>query len=180
MEVRTVGEAVSELGRRLARLVLTPRQLDLARRAPPRVCITGPPGVGKTVMLILMGLKWLLEGQDVHVISTRPASLAASQVMYYQLSMTVKAYRSSEPRPQRTAASSSAGAATAAGTADGGAGAGAADGGGGAAAAAAAVHLHRFDFYKEGDVDEAIRDLTAAAKEGQLHVLMEEAVFSDR
>ena len=117
--------------------------------------------MGKTVMLILMGLKWLLEGQDVHVISTRPASLAASQVMYYQLSMTAKAYRSSEPRPQRTAASSAAGA-------------------GAGGAGAAAVHLHRFDFYKEGDVDEAIRNLTAAAKEGQLHVLMEEAVFSDR
>ena len=161
MEVRTDGEAVSELGRRLARLVLTPRQLDLTRRAPPRVCITGPPGVGKTVMLILMGLKWLLEGQDVHVISTRPASLAASQVMYYQLSMTAKAYRSSEPRPKRIAASSHAGS-------------------GAAAGGAAAVHLHRFDFYKEGDVDEAIRDLSAAAKDGQLHVLMEEAVFSDR
>ena len=95
VEVRTEGEAVSELGRRLARLVLTPQQLDLMHRAPPRVCITGPPGVGKTVMLILMGLKWLLEGHDVQVLSTRPASLAASRVMYYQLGMTLKTYTES-------------------------------------------------------------------------------------
>ncbi|XP_070206743.1 uncharacterized protein [Littorina saxatilis] len=92
VEVRTEGEAVSELGRRLARLVLTPKQLDLIIRSPRLICITGPPGTGKTVVLILMGLKWLLDGHNVHVISTRPASLASSQVMYYQLNMTQQSY----------------------------------------------------------------------------------------
>ena len=46
VEVRTVGEAVSELGRQLARLVLTPQQLDLMQRDPPLVFLNGPPGTG--------------------------------------------------------------------------------------------------------------------------------------
>ena len=147
MEVRTEGEAVSEFGKRLSRLVLTRRQLELMDRAPPRVCLTGPPGVGKTVMLVLMGLQWLLEGHDVRVVSTRPASLAASRVAFYQLDMTMKAYTGTSA----------------------------------AAKTAAAVHFHQFDFYQEAEVERAIVDLTAeASREGHLHVLMEEAVFSDR
>ncbi|XP_070203208.1 uncharacterized protein [Littorina saxatilis] len=47
VEVRTAGQAVAELGRRLALLVLTLQQLDLMNRDPPRVCITGAPGTGK-------------------------------------------------------------------------------------------------------------------------------------
>ena len=46
VEVRTLGEAVAELGRRLACLVLTLQQLDLMQRSPPRVYLTGPPGTG--------------------------------------------------------------------------------------------------------------------------------------
>ena len=41
-----MGEAVSELGNQLARLVLTPEQLDLVQRDPPLVFLTGPPGTG--------------------------------------------------------------------------------------------------------------------------------------
>ena len=44
--VRTEEEAVSELGRQLACLVLTPQQLDLMQRDPPLVYLTGPPGTG--------------------------------------------------------------------------------------------------------------------------------------
>ena len=46
VEVRTVGEAVAELGRRLSYLVLIPQQLDLMQRSPPLVFLTGPPGTG--------------------------------------------------------------------------------------------------------------------------------------
>ena len=46
VEVRTLGEAVAELGRRLACLVLTLQQLDLMQRSPPLVYLTGPPGTG--------------------------------------------------------------------------------------------------------------------------------------
>ena len=41
-----MGEAVAELGSQLARLVLTPQQLDLMQRDPPLVFLTGPPGTG--------------------------------------------------------------------------------------------------------------------------------------
>ncbi|KAK7094320.1 uncharacterized protein [Littorina saxatilis] len=46
VEVRTAGQAVAELGRRLALLVLTLHQLDLLNRDPRLVCLTGPPGTG--------------------------------------------------------------------------------------------------------------------------------------
>ncbi|XP_070203708.1 uncharacterized protein [Littorina saxatilis] len=46
VEVRTAGQAVAELGRRLALLVLTLQQLGLMNRDPPQVCITGAPGTG--------------------------------------------------------------------------------------------------------------------------------------
>ena len=41
-----MGEAVAELGSQLARLVLTPQQLDLMQRDPPLVYLNGPPGTG--------------------------------------------------------------------------------------------------------------------------------------
>ena len=91
VEVRTEGEAVSELGRRLARLVLTFQQLDLMNRAPPRVYITGPPGTGKTVCLLLIGLRWLLQGNDVHIVCSRSGTFAVSRVIQYQLEMTLGA-----------------------------------------------------------------------------------------
>ncbi|XP_070207916.1 uncharacterized protein [Littorina saxatilis] len=46
VEVRTAGQAVAELGRRLALLVLTLQQLDLLNRDPRLVCLAGPPGTG--------------------------------------------------------------------------------------------------------------------------------------
>ncbi|XP_070207989.1 uncharacterized protein [Littorina saxatilis] len=90
VEVRTKGEAVSELGRRLALLVLTLQQLDLLNRAPPRVCITGPPGTGKTVVLVLMGLRWLLQGMDVHLLSSSTSTPAISYYTKQQLEETLK------------------------------------------------------------------------------------------
>ena len=49
VQVRTEGQAVAEHGRRQACLVMTPRQLDLMDRSPPRVFLTGPPGTGRPV-----------------------------------------------------------------------------------------------------------------------------------
>ncbi|KAK7094315.1 uncharacterized protein [Littorina saxatilis] len=46
VEVRTAGQAVAELGRRLALLVLTRQQLIIMNRNEQRVCLTGPPGTG--------------------------------------------------------------------------------------------------------------------------------------
>ncbi|XP_025091209.1 uncharacterized protein LOC112562280 isoform X1 [Pomacea canaliculata] len=91
VEVRTEGEAVSETGERIARLTLTPDQVELLCRAPPRVYITGPPGTGKTVVLVLMGLQWLREGHDVHVVSTWRESRAVSYLIEKQLNHTLAA-----------------------------------------------------------------------------------------
>ena len=49
VQVRTEGQAVAEHGRRQACLVMTPGQLDLMDRSPPRVFLTGPPGTGRPV-----------------------------------------------------------------------------------------------------------------------------------
>ncbi|XP_076457508.1 uncharacterized protein LOC143291506 [Babylonia areolata] len=89
VEVRTQGEAVSELGSRLARLVLTPEQTDLLTRAPPLAYLTGLPGTGKTVMLVLMGLVWCHRGWNVQVVSTNTSSLAASRLVYHQMKKTL-------------------------------------------------------------------------------------------
>ena len=91
VEVRTEGEAVSELGSRLAYLVLTLQQLDLMSRIPPQVCITGPPGTGKTICLVLMGLRWLKDRNDVHVICTRTRTLAVSHLIRHQLQTSLSA-----------------------------------------------------------------------------------------
>nr|KAG5712048.1 hypothetical protein BaRGS_020774 [Batillaria attramentaria] len=89
LELRTEGEAVSEVGRRLAHIVLTLQQVDLLHRAERLVCVTGPPGTGKSLLLVLMGLKWLRRGKDVHVVSTKFASFAASRLIEEQLKKTL-------------------------------------------------------------------------------------------
>ncbi|XP_076461144.1 uncharacterized protein LOC143293786 isoform X2 [Babylonia areolata] len=89
VEVRTQGEAVAELGSRLARLVLTPEQTDLLTRAPPLVFLTGPPGTGKTVMLVLMGLVWCHRGWNVQVVSVSDDSRAASLLVCHQIRKTL-------------------------------------------------------------------------------------------
>ncbi|XP_070200871.1 uncharacterized protein [Littorina saxatilis] len=91
VEVRTAGQAVAELGRRLALLVLTLQQLGLMNRDPPLVYITGAPGTGKTVVLVLQGVRWLRQGHDVHVISTRPNTRAVSTSIKQQLEMSLSA-----------------------------------------------------------------------------------------
>ncbi|XP_070200866.1 uncharacterized protein [Littorina saxatilis] len=91
VEVRTTGQAVAELGRRLALLVLTLQQLDLMNRDPPLVYITGAPGTGKTVVLVLQGVRWLRQGHDVHVISTLYTTRAVSTSIKQQLQMSLSA-----------------------------------------------------------------------------------------
>ena len=90
VEVRTDGEAVSELGQRLAYLVLTSQQVGLMNRGPPKLCVSGPPGTGKTIVLVLMGLRWLRQGHDVYVFSPYPESRAASYMIRHQLLMTLR------------------------------------------------------------------------------------------
>ncbi|XP_070196571.1 uncharacterized protein [Littorina saxatilis] len=89
VEVRTEGEAVSELGQRVARLILTLQQLDLLHLGPQHVWITGPPGTGKTLVLVLRGLWCLRHGHNVHIVSVVQGHLGVAHVIYNQLQMTV-------------------------------------------------------------------------------------------
>lgn len=91
LEVRTLAEALSEAGDRLSRLVLTPQQVALLASPEPRVFVTGPPGTGKSIVLVLKGVQWLKEGEDVHVVSTFSNSLAVSSLIHHQMSLTIKA-----------------------------------------------------------------------------------------
>ena len=96
------------------------------------------------MVLVLQGLRWLLQGHDVHVVSTRSATLASSVMIQHQLQMTLKA----DGKAHRDAG---------------------------------AVRLHRYDLYvSEADVDAAVRDLSAAVKEGHLHVIVDEASFENK
>lgn len=90
-EIKTDWQAISELGGRLVTLVLTQQQIELLNRAPAKVCITGPPGTGKSIALVLMGLTWLLHGHDVHVVSVFYKSFAASQLIRHQLVKSLEA-----------------------------------------------------------------------------------------
>ena len=77
--VRTTGQAVAEVGLILSTLALYPDQIDLLNdKTLQCVHIHGPPGTGKTVVLVLKGIQWLREGHDVHVLSTSGRSLAVS------------------------------------------------------------------------------------------------------
>lgn len=82
---------MSETGERIIRLVLTPDQLRLLHLATPRVFLTGPPGTGKTVVMVLMGLQWLRQGHDVFVLGVDEYSRAASHLIYRQLRATLRA-----------------------------------------------------------------------------------------
>ena len=46
---------------------------------------------GKTVLLVLMGLRWLLQGNRVHIVSTDPSTLASSLMIQHQLEQTLAA-----------------------------------------------------------------------------------------
>lgn len=82
---------MSETGERIIRLVLTPDQLRILHLATPRVFLTGPPGTGKTVVMVLMGLQWLRQGHDVFVLGVDEYSRAASHLIYRQLRATLRA-----------------------------------------------------------------------------------------
>ena len=53
VEVRPVGQAISQLGRRLAYLVLTYQQLDLMQRLPPLAFLTGHMPMGYATRLVI-------------------------------------------------------------------------------------------------------------------------------
>ena len=57
------------------------------------------PRTGKTIMLVLQGLRQLRQGRDVDIVSTHPDSLAANVLIQHQLEMTLLADPSASPAP---------------------------------------------------------------------------------
>ncbi|KAK7091343.1 uncharacterized protein [Littorina saxatilis] len=84
--LRTEGEAVAETGLIHSLLALYPDQVDLLSDNTLRcVHLRGPPGTGKTIVLVLKAIQWLHQGHDVHVVSVTRESDAVSFLIERQL-----------------------------------------------------------------------------------------------
>ncbi|PVD18253.1 hypothetical protein C0Q70_20802 [Pomacea canaliculata] len=100
VSVKTLGEAVWWTGEcYTAVITLFPEQVHLLHTAPPTLFVTGPPGTGKTVVLLLMAIEWLRCGHHVYVVSSCSESLAACTMLYQLLLQTVKTQQSAGVSP---------------------------------------------------------------------------------
>ncbi|XP_025111877.1 uncharacterized protein LOC112574797 [Pomacea canaliculata] len=88
LNVKTLGQAVLHAGECYVQMALFQEQVELLTQAMPRVFVNGPPGTGKTVVLLLKGSEWLLQGKKVFVLSTWKKSLAVCTMLHYQLQLT--------------------------------------------------------------------------------------------
>ncbi|BFZ24434.1 hypothetical protein BsWGS_27473 [Bradybaena similaris] len=82
VEVRNTSEAISECAERFCKLVLLPRQLEALCSTDRRMYLYGPPGCGKTLLLMLKAREWLLSGQPVILVNSRPGSLEGYPYAY--------------------------------------------------------------------------------------------------
>lgn len=90
VSIKTLDQAVAIVGDcYTAHIVLHPKQLELLQSSFPRVFIAGPPGTGKTVVLLLKAIEWLLHGNNVCILSTWERSVAAAFMMYHLLNDTL-------------------------------------------------------------------------------------------
>lgn len=94
VEIRTEGEGVSETGERMTLIALYPEQMRLLSSQSARVFLTGPPGTGKSIVLVLKGLQWMSAGHDIHVVSTWYKSPPSSFLIEYQLQKNSAEWRS--------------------------------------------------------------------------------------
>nr|KAG5692762.1 hypothetical protein BaRGS_009378 [Batillaria attramentaria] len=69
VEVRDVAEAVSEVGSRFASIVLTPEQRAALDCQEQYAYLYGPPGSGKSVMLVVKARQWALADSDVCILN---------------------------------------------------------------------------------------------------------------
>ncbi|XP_025103140.1 uncharacterized protein LOC112569549 [Pomacea canaliculata] len=81
--VRCTGECYTAV------ITLFPEQVHLLHTAPPRLFVTGPPGTGKTVVLLLMAIEWLRCGHHVYIVSTWRGSRAVCTMLYHLLLQAV-------------------------------------------------------------------------------------------
>ncbi|XP_076456734.1 uncharacterized protein LOC143291034 [Babylonia areolata] len=85
-EIKTEWQAVAELGLRFSRLALYPDQVDMLNSSlPPCVYLRGPPGCGKTVVLVLKALQLLNQGKHVHLICVSQEGRAVTALIRHQL-----------------------------------------------------------------------------------------------
>lgn len=82
---KTNADSVRMTGCLFKKPVLQPEQWDVLKEAKPLVFLEGPPASGKTRTLVLAGIRWMVEGHTVHVVSTRRESHAASRLIHSEL-----------------------------------------------------------------------------------------------
>lgn len=84
LALKTLSQAVSVTGEcYTAQITLFPEQVNLLNSAQPLVFISGPPGTGKTVVLLLMAIEWLRKGHRVYIVSTCHESLTACRMLFF-------------------------------------------------------------------------------------------------
>ncbi|XP_070175846.1 uncharacterized protein [Littorina saxatilis] len=89
-DVRMAGEGVEETASRFAPvdIVLHPKQVDVINNQGELVFLTGPPGTGKSLMLLLKGLEWVRQQKHVQVVTQQWLGMAAVYMLYEQLCVT--------------------------------------------------------------------------------------------
>ncbi|KAK7109760.1 uncharacterized protein [Littorina saxatilis] len=86
--IHSKGNGVAEAARRMAPqdIVLNRRQVGiLTKHKEGMVYLTGPPGTGKSLVLIMKGLDWLRTGKAVQVVTSTPDGKAASRMIFAEL-----------------------------------------------------------------------------------------------
>lgn len=68
-----------------AEIPLSSSQSRLINSDFQRVFLAGPPGTGKTTVLLLKGREWLRAGHDVQIVCTGWWSLTACRMLYHLL-----------------------------------------------------------------------------------------------
>ncbi|XP_076437877.1 uncharacterized protein LOC143277035 [Babylonia areolata] len=85
--VRSAGQAVAETGLRFSSLSLTPTQVRLldTRPEPRFLYLLGPPGTGKTVVLVLKALQWAQQGRKVIIVHVPGANVIINVLIMKQV-----------------------------------------------------------------------------------------------
>ncbi|KAL8610332.1 hypothetical protein ACOMHN_041146 [Nucella lapillus] len=166
--LRTSGQAAAETGLRYSELTLTPSQVDLLDRKhePEFMYLHGPPGTGKTVVLVMKALQWSLQGKQVVILSATRSSDPITTLMETQLRSLLT----------RSAAATTAAAATATTAA-------AATSSSATAATTAAANVQRicYDFYdKQFDASATATHLQQQLTPGPALIIFDELDVVDR
>lgn len=74
LEARRIARAISEVENRHGDYEALLRQAYASARFPRVVGVTGPPGVGKSTLVDLLGLHWINEQRQVAVLAVDPSS----------------------------------------------------------------------------------------------------------